>query len=100
MNKWVVVMEGAARMAMIETIRVMGESLLMVDGQSYSCTLGRAGIAAAGQKREGDLKTPAGSFALRCCYFRPDRVVPPASSLKMLIHSANSESCSRAVRNR
>ena len=80
-------------MAMIETIRVMGEGLLLADGQTYPCTLGRAGIAVPGQKREGDLKTPTGSFAMRCCYFRPDRVVPPPSGLKIIELSRNDGWC-------
>lgn len=28
-------------------------------------------------KHEGDLATPRGRFALRACYYRPDRITPP-----------------------
>ena len=35
-------------------------------------------------KREGDAATPAGSFLLRACYYRPDRVTPPATALPLL----------------
>ncbi len=58
---------------------------LLVAGRAIACTIGRAGIAAAGEKREGDLKTPSGSFTLRCCYYRPDRISPPpVTSLKLI----------------
>jgi L,D-peptidoglycan transpeptidase YkuD (ErfK/YbiS/YcfS/YnhG family) len=41
--------------------------------------LGRSGITAA--KREGDGATPAGEFALREVWYRPDRVNPPRTGL-------------------
>lgn len=57
---------------------------LWVDGVAYACTIGRAGLAEAGQKREGDLKTPRGQFAMRGCYYRPDRLSPPATGLPLI----------------
>lgn len=56
-------------------------STLEVGGRVYGCTIGRGGIAEVGAKREGDLKTPSGSFTLRACYYRPDRVPPPQTAL-------------------
>lgn len=50
---------------------------LIFQGIAYACRIGRGGIAAPGTKREGDLKTPTGRFALRGCYYRPDRISPP-----------------------
>jgi len=41
--------------------------------------LGRGGVAT--EKREGDHKTPAGSFAMRQVLYRPDRFAQPASRL-------------------
>ena len=43
-------------------------------GKVYRCAVGRNGIAKAGDKREGDGKTPCGTFILRGLYFRPDKV--------------------------
>jgi L,D-peptidoglycan transpeptidase YkuD (ErfK/YbiS/YcfS/YnhG family) len=43
-------------------------------GKVYRCAVGRNGIAQAGDKREGDGKTPSGTYALRRLYFRPDKV--------------------------
>lgn len=41
-----------------------------IDGQSFRCALGRAGVNAA--KREGDGATPVGQFPPRMVLFRPD----------------------------
>lgn len=57
---------------------------LEVGGKTYPCTIGRGGIAAPGEKREGDLKTPSGSFALRCVYYRADRISPPKTALPFI----------------
>ena len=52
------------------------------------CALGRSGIIAA--KREGDGATPAGAFALRRVFYRPDREPPPQTVLpvRALTHNA------------
>lgn len=43
-------------------------------GKSYRCAVGRNGVAGEGEKREGDGRTPGGTFVLRGLYYRPDRV--------------------------
>ncbi len=45
------------------------------------CALGRSGIA--GDKREGDGATPAGTLSLLRVLYRPDRVVPPDTDLAL-----------------
>ena len=60
----------------IKQLHVVSETEIEVEGTRYSCRLGRGGIAAAHQKREGDLKTPSGSFPMRECFYRPDRITP------------------------
>ena len=47
------------------------------------CALGRAGVAAAGAKREGDGASPAGLWPLRRVLWRPDRGAAPASRLPL-----------------
>ncbi len=69
---------------MISQLRLLDATILAVGDRRYSCRIGRAGIAALGEKREGDLKTPSGSFALRCVYYRPDRMQPPKTSLPVI----------------
>jgi len=46
---------------------------LQWQGRTYRCAVGRHGIAAPGTKREGDGKTPTGTFTLRCLYYRADK---------------------------
>jgi L,D-peptidoglycan transpeptidase YkuD (ErfK/YbiS/YcfS/YnhG family) len=65
----------------ISTITLTSPTTLEMGGKIYACTIGRAGVAAVGEKREGDLKTPSGSFALRCVYYRPDRMAAPKTTL-------------------
>lgn len=50
-------------------------------GQRYRCALGRAGVAV--DKREGDGRTPAGSFVLRRLWHRPDVYSAPISGLPL-----------------
>jgi L,D-peptidoglycan transpeptidase YkuD (ErfK/YbiS/YcfS/YnhG family) len=45
----------------------------------FVCALGAGGVAK--QKREGDLKSPAGRFALREVLYRADRLDRPATGL-------------------
>lgn len=45
------------------------------------CLVGKAGLIAAADKREGDMATPVGDWPLRYVYFRPDRVTLPDTDL-------------------
>ncbi|MFM9889042.1 MAG: L,D-transpeptidase [Rickettsiales bacterium] len=70
---------------MIREIRLADATTLDIEGVRYVCRIGPGGIAAAGEKREGDMKTPTGVFALRACYYRPDRISPPPTTQLPLI---------------
>jgi L,D-peptidoglycan transpeptidase YkuD (ErfK/YbiS/YcfS/YnhG family) len=48
---------------------------------STRAAIGKGGVRTA--KREGDLATPAGDFALLQGFYRADRVKPPATALQM-----------------
>jgi len=47
-------------------------------GRRFPCTVGRGGIVAADDKREGDGATPAGVHRLVGMLYRPDRMARPA----------------------
>ena len=53
--------------------------LLMAGGLAFPCALGRGGVTRS--KREGDGGTPAGRFALRRLWLRPDSDMPRLSGL-------------------
>jgi L,D-peptidoglycan transpeptidase YkuD (ErfK/YbiS/YcfS/YnhG family) len=50
-------------------------------GRRVRCALGRAGVVAAREKREGDLASPAGAWAVRRVYYRPDKGPAPQTAL-------------------
>jgi L,D-peptidoglycan transpeptidase YkuD (ErfK/YbiS/YcfS/YnhG family) len=55
------------------------------------CALGRAGLTK--NKQEGDGKTPIGRFKLRRIWYRPDRIIPPQSTLPIVQISQKSGWC-------
>ena len=80
-------------MPIIKKLHLRDPHTLETDGARYRCTSGRSGIAALGEKREGDLKTPIGRFPLRACYYRPDRIAPPKTALPLTAISPNDGWC-------
>ena len=58
---------------------------LEIGGQVFDCTLGRAGVVQASEKKEGDGKTPLGKFPLRQLLYRADRVPRPETGLRVEI---------------
>jgi L,D-peptidoglycan transpeptidase YkuD (ErfK/YbiS/YcfS/YnhG family) len=51
-------------------------------GETIGCTIGRGGACPAGEKREGDGRTPLGAWPIRAALLRPDRVaLPPGVGL-------------------
>lgn len=73
------------------TLRVFADGWLDAAGRRYACALGRGGVTTA--KREGDGATPAGRFALRALYFRPDRVDLPPCALPTYALTPNDGWC-------
>ncbi len=61
-------------------IKVIGNHLSF-HGKEYRCAIGKGGFSA--DKREGDGCTPLGGFALRECWWRPDRVQAPKTGLPL-----------------
>lgn len=54
---------------------------LSFNGRVYRCAIGKAGISA--DRREGSNTTPSGHYALRECWYRPDREPRPATGLEL-----------------
>lgn len=50
-------------------------------GLSYRCRIGRGGFIGGNKGREGDEKTPLGTYRLRFGFYRADRIPPPKSAL-------------------
>jgi len=48
---------------------------------SYKCAIGRSGMIAANDKREGDGATPIGKWPMRGIYYRADRLTLPKLAL-------------------
>lgn len=61
--------------------RVTPDGSLFWAGTRYRCALGRGGRVE--DKREGDGATPVGCFALRRVMYRPDRMDPPETLLRV-----------------
>ena len=53
-------------------IKVKNKDTLLFDDFIFRCVVGKKGISE--KKREGDFRTPKGSFKLKTVYYRPDRI--------------------------
>ena len=62
------------------TIILKNKYTLKVDEFLFKCSVGKNGFTK--NKVEGDKKTPKGTFALECLYYRRDRLNKPQTSLK------------------
>ena len=59
----------------------VANGLLHAEGKAIPCAVGRGGLIAAADKREGDGATPLGHWPIRGVLLRPDRVPPLALRL-------------------
>ena len=84
-------------MESIAQLHLTGPTTIEVGGIAYPCTIGRAGVARPGEKCEGDLKTPTGSFPLRRCYYRADRMPTPDTNLELIALTPDSGWCDDAA---
>lgn len=50
-------------------------------GQEMRCAIGRSGMIAAAEKREGDGASPLGIWPIRYVLYRPDKGPPPTTAL-------------------
>jgi L,D-peptidoglycan transpeptidase YkuD (ErfK/YbiS/YcfS/YnhG family) len=60
-------------------LEIFGDGLALWHGRRMRCAVGRSGVRMV--KHEGDGATPAGRWAMRWLYYRPDRLPPPPTRL-------------------
>lgn len=58
-------------------------SHVLWEGVLFDCNIGKDGFIQNDQKKEGDKKTPCGSYQLLNVYYRPDRVQKPETLLPL-----------------
>ena len=61
------------------TIFLKNKHTLQLDDLYFKCCIGKKGITK--RKKEGDYKTPLGTFAIEELFFRKDRIKKPETSL-------------------
>ena len=62
------------------TILVKNKHTLQIDEFKFKCSIGKKGSTS--NKKEGDKKTPKGTFEIENLYFRKDRLEKPLTLLK------------------
>ncbi|WP_091742141.1 L,D-transpeptidase family protein [Phenylobacterium immobile] len=56
-------------------------AVILPDGRSFRCVIGKGGLKRASEKREGDGASPIGAWPLRRVLYRPDRGPAPLTAL-------------------
>ena len=64
------------------TILVKNKHTLQIDEFQFRCCIGKKGLTK--NKKEGDKKTPKGTFEIENLYYRRDRLGKPITSLKCI----------------
>ena len=64
------------------TILVKNKHTLLIDKFQFRCCIGIKGLTK--NKKEGDKKTPKGTFEIENLYYRKDRLRKPITSLKCI----------------
>jgi L,D-peptidoglycan transpeptidase YkuD (ErfK/YbiS/YcfS/YnhG family) len=73
------------------TILVKNKHTLQVDDFKFRCCIGKKGSTS--NKKEGDKKTPKGSFGIENLYFRKDRRKKPSTLLRCIAIKKNMGWC-------
>ena len=64
------------------TILIKNKHTLQIDEFTFKCCVGKKGLTS--NKKEGDKKTPKGTFKIGNLYFRKDRLKKPSTLLKCI----------------
>ena len=73
------------------TLILKNKDTLSIDDFHFKCCVGRNGIS--NKKKEGDKKTPRGSFGLEHLYYREDKIQKPFTTLKCVKIKKNMAWC-------
>jgi L,D-peptidoglycan transpeptidase YkuD (ErfK/YbiS/YcfS/YnhG family) len=73
------------------TILIKNKYTLQVDEFKFRCCIGKKG--STNHKKEGDKRTPKGTFQIENLYFRKDRKVKPLTLLKCIKIKSNMGWC-------
>ena len=63
-------------------IIIKNKDTLLYDEFKFKCSVGKMGVTS--KKKEGDKKTPKGTYALGPVYFRKDRLPKPLTKIKTI----------------
>ena len=72
-------------------IYVKNKHTLQIDDFIFKCSIGKNGLSLI--KKEGDKKTPKGSFKIENLYYRKDRIKKPKTSLRCISINKNMGWC-------
>ena len=64
------------------TILIKNKHTLQIDQFKFRCCIGKRGLTK--NKKEGDKKTPRGTFEIENLYYRKDRLEKPLTFLKCI----------------
>tara|TARA_B100000900_G_scaffold386945_1_gene377802 strand:+ start:1488 stop:1982 length:495 start_codon:yes stop_codon:yes gene_type:complete len=64
------------------TILIKNKHTLQINEFKFKCCIGKKGSTS--NKKEGDKKTPKGTYAIENLYFRKDRIKKPSTLLKCI----------------
>ena len=70
---------------------ILKNKILFIDNYKLRCSIGKRGITS--NKKEGDSKTPKGSFLLKSIFYRKDKIYNLRSSLRKKIITKNMGWC-------
>lgn len=62
---------------MVKIFTAYANKFLILNSDKVPCALGKGGVIAADDKREGDLCSPIGVWRLKYIFYRPDRLKAP-----------------------
>ncbi len=68
---------------MTRVFTAWSEGRFELEGRQVRCALGRSGVIAGEDKREGDGASPLGAWPIRRVFYRPDRGPKPITALPL-----------------